>query len=91
MLSYDATFALLQGCQNVLSLNKAITPENLREGLLQITGKNAIQGVSGQISFGSNGDPENKAVIILYIDQDGHTQMLQPNGLQGCFVAGQCR
>jgi serine/threonine protein kinase/ABC-type branched-subunit amino acid transport system substrate-binding protein len=90
MLSYDATFALLQGCQNVLSSNKAITSENLREGLLQITGKNAIQGVSGQISFGSSGDPENKAVIILYIDQEGYTQMLQPNGLQGCFVAGQC-
>jgi serine/threonine protein kinase/ABC-type branched-subunit amino acid transport system substrate-binding protein len=90
MLSYDATYVLLQGCQNILSSNMAIAPKNLREGILQITGENAIQGVSGQISFGSNGDPMNKAVIILYIDQDGYTQMLQPNGRQGCFTVGLC-
>jgi ABC-type branched-subunit amino acid transport system substrate-binding protein len=90
MLSYDATYALLQGCQNVLAAKKALTPTALQQGLTQITGANAIQGVSGQISFGSNGDPINKAVVILYIDQDGHTHMLQPDGVVGCFVVGKC-
>ena len=90
MLSYDATYALLQGCQNVLQAKKALTSTTLQQGLTQITGAQAIQGVSGQISFGSNGDPLNKAVVILYIDQDGHTHMLQPHGVVGCFVVGKC-
>lgn len=90
MLSYDAMSALLQGSQNVLLAQKTLTSATLKDGLTQITGTKAIQGISGQISFGSNGDPINKAVVVLYIDQTGHTQMLQPNGVLGCFVVGQC-
>jgi eukaryotic-like serine/threonine-protein kinase len=87
MLSYDAMYALLQGCQNVLAAKKALTPTTLQHGLTQITGAQAIQGVSGQISFGNNGDPINKAIVILYVDQDGHIHV---NGVQGCFTVGQC-
>jgi eukaryotic-like serine/threonine-protein kinase len=90
ILSYDAMYALLQGCQNVLDAQSLLTSDTLQKGLTQITGAKAIQGVSGQISFGSNGDPVNKAIVILYVNQDGHIQMLQQNGVQGCFVAGKC-
>jgi serine/threonine protein kinase/ABC-type branched-subunit amino acid transport system substrate-binding protein len=90
MLSYDAMYALFQGCQNALAAQKTLAPDTLKDGLAEITGPKAIQGISGQVSFGSNGDPMNKAVVVLYIDQTGHTQMLQPNGVLGCFVAGQC-
>jgi serine/threonine protein kinase/ABC-type branched-subunit amino acid transport system substrate-binding protein len=90
MLSYDAMYALLQGSQNALAAQKTLTSATLKDSLTEITGPKAIQGISGQISFGSNGDPMNKAVVVLYIDQTGHTQMLQTNGVQGCFVAGQC-
>jgi ABC-type branched-subunit amino acid transport system substrate-binding protein len=90
MLSYDAMFALFQGSQNVLVAQKTLTSATLKDGLTEITGTKAIQGISGQISFGSNGDPIDKAIIVLYIDQTGHTQMLQINGVQGCFVVGQC-
>jgi ABC-type branched-subunit amino acid transport system substrate-binding protein len=90
MLSYDAMYALLQGSQNALAAQKTLTSATLKDSLTEITGPKAIQGISGQISFGSNGDPMNKAVVVLYIDQTGHTQMLQTNGVQGCFVVGQC-
>jgi len=51
------------------------TPEDLRMALLKINGDNAIQGVSGQISIGANGDPVNKAILVLYVDQTGHIHM----------------
>jgi serine/threonine protein kinase/ABC-type branched-subunit amino acid transport system substrate-binding protein len=87
MLSYDAMSALFQGCQHVLLAHYALTPSNLRSGLTQITGSNAIQGVSGQISFGENGDPTSKAVVVLSVDPDGSVQM---NAVLGCFAVGQC-
>ena len=82
--------ALLQGCQNVLDAHSALRPDTLHNGLTQITGAKAIQGVSGQISFGSDGDPVNKALIILYVDPDGHIHMLENDGVQGCFTLGEC-
>jgi ABC-type branched-subunit amino acid transport system substrate-binding protein len=90
MLSYDAMSALFQGSQNALVAQKALTSTTLQHGLTQITGAKAMQGISGQISFGSNGDPMNKAIVILYVDPDGHIQMLEPDGVLGCFVVGQC-
>jgi ABC-type branched-subunit amino acid transport system substrate-binding protein len=89
ILAYDATFALLQGCQNVLSAKNTLTPDSLQHGLTQITGANAIQGVSGQISF-KGGDPTDKVVVILYVDQDGYIHLLENNGVQGCFTVGTC-
>ena len=90
VLSYDAMYALLQGCQNVLDAKNTLTADSLQHGLAQITGAKAIQGVSGQISFGHNGDPIDKAIVILYVDQDGHIHLLEKDGIQGCFLVGQC-
>ncbi len=87
ILSYDATLALLQGCQNALTEgSNPITPDALQKGLTMINGSQAIQGVSGQISFASTGDPINKAVVVLYVDADGHIKLPESNGIQGCFL-----
>jgi hypothetical protein len=52
-------------------------------------GAKAIQGLSGQISFGSNGDPVNKALVILYFDPDVHIHMLEKDGHYLCsFLKG---
>ena len=83
-------YALSQGCQNALDVQSILTPGALQKGLAQITGTKAIQGVGGQISFGRDSDPIDKAIVILYVDQDGHIHMLQPNGVLGCFLVGQC-
>jgi len=55
--------------------------------LTQIKGTKSIQGVSGQISLGSDGNPINKAIVVLYVDPNGHIKL---NSVQGCFLVGQC-
>jgi eukaryotic-like serine/threonine-protein kinase len=87
ILSYDAMSALLNASNNVLKTKQNFTSDDIRQALLQITGSKAIQGVSGQISFGSNGDPINKAIVVLFVDPNGHIQL---NSVQGCFLVGKC-
>jgi hypothetical protein len=82
MVAYDATLAMLSGCNMVLSSGsgkQSVTPEDLELELRNLNGANAIQGVSGQIAFGPDGNPINKAVLLLYVDVDSngdaHIQM----------------
>jgi len=91
ILAYDAMVVLLQGCQNGLAVKDHLATDALQKGLAQITGAKAIQGLSGQISLGADGDPINKAVVILYVDPDRHIHMLEKDGVQGCFVLGECQ
>ena len=83
MLSYDATFVMITAIQHALGSGKtSLTPTQLRQALATING---LQGVTGQITFGPNGNPVNKAVVILSVDNDGHI-MIEPNGVQGKFL-----
>jgi ABC-type branched-subunit amino acid transport system substrate-binding protein len=76
MLSYDATLAMLSGCNISLSSGKqSVTPTDLQQALKQLNGANAIQGVSGQIAFGPDGNPINKAIVLLSVDSQGFIQM----------------
>ena len=77
MLSYDATVALLNGSTAVLSPSgkTTITPKDLQKGLQDISGKNGFQGISGQIAFDVHGDPVNKALVVLYVDENGFIHM----------------
>ena len=76
MVSYDATFAMLSGCNMVLNSGKqSVTPADLQQALRNLNGGNAIQGVSGQIAFGPDGDPINKALVLLYVDPKGYIHM----------------
>ncbi len=63
-----------------------VTPQDIQQGLAQIHGANAVQGVSGQISFDATGNAVAKAVVILYFDSEGRIHM-EP-GVQGKFLAG---
>lgn len=60
-----------------------ITPDELRAALATITGPRAIQGVTGQIAFGQNGDAVNKAVVVLSVSAQGFVQMV---GIAGQFL-----
>ena len=69
MLSYDATLALLMASKIALKTSKSsLTPNDVLQGLRQITGANTLQGVSGPIAFASNGDPINKPLVVLAVD-----------------------
>src|SRR6266516_1977019 len=91
MLSYDATLALLTGSKLALNSGggnkKSITPDELRQGLAKITGAQALQGVSGRISFGPDGNPVNKAFVVLFVDALGR---IHEESLRGCFQVGAC-
>lgn len=73
MLSYDATEALIKASASALGNGTTTTPVAVNTAL----SKTAFQGVSGWITFDQNGDPVNKAVVILKVDPQGHIQMEQ--------------
>jgi eukaryotic-like serine/threonine-protein kinase len=75
MLSYDATVTLLTAYNNAGTGKKNPTPADEKQALHASNGNKAIQGVGGQIAFGSNGDPINKAIVVLYVDQLGRIHM----------------
>ncbi|MDQ2906714.1 MAG: ABC transporter substrate-binding protein [Ktedonobacteraceae bacterium] len=84
MLSYDATLALLEGSRIALAGGKhSFTGNDLRQALASITGTHSIQGVSGQIAFGPDGNPAGKAVVILLVNGQGFTQI---ESVQGQFL-----
>ena len=87
ILSYDATTALLTGANNTLvdTSKTTLTPADLLQGLRKINGANAMQGVSGQVSFDAQGNPVNKALVILKIVPPGFIQI---DSVQGCFRVG---
>ena len=83
--------ALLQGSNNALTGGKtSFSSQALQQGLAAITSSQPIQGISGQIAFGSNGDPVNKAIVVLYVDPNGFIKLAVNNGIQGCFLVGRC-
>ena len=88
ILSYDATTSMLTAAENVLAntTKTSLTPADLLRGLRQIQGAQAIQGVSGQISFDAQGNPSNKALVILKVAPQGFIQI---DSVQGCFQVGQ--
>jgi ABC-type branched-subunit amino acid transport system substrate-binding protein len=86
MLAYDATMALLEGCRIAFTkVGNKFTPDDLRQALTTIKGAQALQGVTGQIAFGSDGNPIDKEVIVASVTQDQHFQMV---GWQGRFLKG---
>src|SRR5947207_6189829 len=88
ILSYDATVAMLTAVKNALTGSKtAITTNEMLLGIKAIQGSNALQGVSGQISFGSDGNPINKSLVILRVVNGGFFTLVS---VQPCFPKGQC-
>ncbi len=88
ILAYDAMTALLHGVNLAMTQAKktSITSDAVRQGLAQLNGSNAFQGVSGQIAFGANGDPIDKSIVILYVDPNGYIKM-EPT-IEGTFLLG---
>ncbi len=88
ILSYDAEMVMLTAISNALTGNKtAITSDDFIKALKNIQGARAIQGVSGQISFDTKGNPVNKAFVILKVAGGGFFQQVS---VVGCFQVGQC-
>jgi eukaryotic-like serine/threonine-protein kinase len=74
MLSYDGVTALLSAAKDTNASQVTVAAEE--QALTHLNGPNAIQGVSGQISFDASGDPTNKAVVVLQVALKGTISML---------------
>lgn len=83
ILSYDAMLTLLTGTKQALNGGTSVKSTEVQAALKQIKG---LQGVSGQITLGPDGDPIDKAVIVLFIDTGIHLHMEDALG-SGTFLA----
>lgn len=84
MLSYDAMKALLSATDIAFAgTGQSFTPSDLQMALTEINGLKATQGVSGRISFGPDGNPKNKVVLVLHFDQISQIHLVQE---YGCFL-----
>ncbi|WP_069805881.1 protein kinase domain-containing protein [Thermogemmatispora onikobensis] len=84
ILAYDATLALLQASKLLVSGGKTtFSGQDLQRALTQLNGPHSIQGISGSIAFGSDGNPQNKAVVVLMVDNVGHIRL---ESIQGHFL-----
>ncbi|WP_376793552.1 ABC transporter substrate-binding protein [Thermogemmatispora sp.] len=84
MLAYDATLVLLEASRLLVNGGKAtFTGQDLQRALTLLNGPRSVQGISGVISFGSDGNPQNKAVVVLMVDEVGHIKL---ESIQGHFL-----
>ncbi|MBX5458658.1 MAG: ABC transporter substrate-binding protein [Thermogemmatispora sp.] len=87
MLAYDAVSVLAEACYHLFQQRQPLTGARLQQALLQMRGEQAWQGITGVIAFGSDGNVLNKPVLLLHLDQAGHTQVEQ---VWGCLIKERC-
>ncbi|HEY0755064.1 MAG TPA: bifunctional serine/threonine-protein kinase/ABC transporter substrate-binding protein [Ktedonobacteraceae bacterium] len=84
MLAYDAMKVLLSAADIAfVGTRQGLTPGDLQVALTEISGLKATQGVSGLISFGPDGEPQSKVVLVLHFDQNKFIHFAQA---YGCFL-----
>jgi ABC-type branched-subunit amino acid transport system substrate-binding protein len=72
-LSYDALHVIAAALRAV---GPNPRPQGVRDALAAIgTTAPAYQGATGRIAFDANGDPVNKALLVMHLDASGRTHM----------------
>lgn len=94
ILSYDTMKVLLIASDRAI-INDTImlSTHELQQALSQVNGINSIQGVGGQISFRTDGNPDNKAIVFLTVNAHGQIMLDITNNwsaVQGCFLTSAC-
>lgn len=82
---YDAISVLLYGYSIALAEKSPVTRTDLQHAMTQVTGNLAFQGVTSQISFGSDSNPIDRAILLICVDQQLHFHM---DGIYGKFLVG---
>lgn len=83
---YDTIAVLLYGCGITLAEKPTITGGDLQQALAQVTDNRAFQGVTSQISFGTDSNPIDRAILLICVDQALHLHM---DGIYGKFLVGE--
>jgi ABC-type branched-subunit amino acid transport system substrate-binding protein len=79
ILSYDALNVVLAG-NALATIDGIASRDQLLAGIRSIKGSQAFEGVSGQIAFGPDGNPINKAMLVLRVNEHGQTRQEQNYG-----------
>ncbi len=76
ILSYDAANVFLKASSDILIKGNSLTPQTLWSALQRTS---SFAGVSGQIVFGQDGEPLEKAIVLLQVEPSG-TKLLDIQG-----------
>jgi len=80
IISYDAMTMLLKASGDALQHQQHITPDGVRHALATIfTQTSPFPGVSGCIYFDQNREMPTKTILMLFVDESGHTHMMPSN------------
>ncbi|MDT0447063.1 ABC transporter substrate-binding protein [Streptomyces johnsoniae] len=71
IMGYDAVRAAVRAITTAGG-GRDVTSSDVFQMLTSLRGANAVPGASGWISLHNDGSPENKAIPIIRIDQEGH-------------------
>ena len=84
IMAYDALQIIMQATRLV---SAPLTGQTLRDALASLGHGNvpAFQGVSGRISFDSQGNPINKALVVLDVEQKNGQNMIVLHQIAGKF------
>jgi hypothetical protein len=86
MMVYDAVYAFLVASRNTSQQgNQNLTPEDIRNALSRINGSQSFQGITGIVSFGSDGNPVDKVHFILRVVDGGYLHLA---AYEGCYLVG---
>jgi hypothetical protein len=77
---------LLDGCSIALTSKTSITGSDIQQALTEITGNKAFQGITSQIALGPDGNPIDRAVIMVCVTKD---RFLKMDGIHGKFLIGE--
>jgi hypothetical protein len=76
MLAFDGVSVMATVSSNSFSDRHQIpTSEQLQLEIRKFAKKNVFPGITGSISFPSDGDADQKVVLVLYFDKRGYTQI----------------
>ncbi|HLZ63600.1 MAG TPA: CHAT domain-containing protein [Ktedonosporobacter sp.] len=89
MLAYDGLSTFLSATQQMLSPTTTLNPSALATRLRQITGTNAIQGISGRIAFDSIGNGNQDKHKMIFVEHIVGTKLVIDQQ-QGCLLKDNC-
>jgi len=93
ILAYDAVRTLVHAASLSEQIarkrgDSTFTFDDLNQAFEGMHGNRALQGASGQIAFALNGDPIDKAVVVISADTQEITHL---ESISGCFLKGKCQ
>jgi ABC-type branched-subunit amino acid transport system substrate-binding protein len=83
IMAHDSVLTAAQGVQMAARWQGEVTGDAVGRMFHQMEGTERVAGASGFISFQNNGNPDNKAVPILRLDERGRSVFVEASAADG--------